>query len=189
MVTVNEMMADVVSLEARVGGEPDPVDVHVGARARARRILLGKSQEAVATLLGISFQQLQKYENGVNRISASRLYDLAHILRVPINFFFDEMPETVRPFACPPKAGGKSAVKIDGGDAATPEWFGDRATLDLVREFRRIGSSKQRDCIIDLIRAMGDQYGATGEDGPPPRRRGRPPGSRNAVRKVPGDAA
>ncbi|MBV8094457.1 MAG: helix-turn-helix domain-containing protein [Acetobacteraceae bacterium] len=71
---------------------PNPVDVHVGSRIRIRRMLLGSSQEHLAGLLGITFQQVQKYERGINRISASRLLLLAHILDVPVSFFFDDMP-------------------------------------------------------------------------------------------------
>jgi transcriptional regulator with XRE-family HTH domain len=173
------MAVEIFPQVGRASGEADPVDIHVGARARTRRILLGKSQEAVSTLLGISFQQLQKYENGVNRISASRLYDLAHILRVPISFFFDEMPEAARPFV----EHGKSARKGSGAEAGSVEGFSDRTTLDLIREFRRIGSAKQRDCVLDLIRVMAEQHGGEGAADLPDRpRRGRPRGSKNGVK-------
>lgn len=185
MAMVFEMTVENLSPEGRAVGEADPVDIHVGGRARTRRILLGKSQEAVSTQLGISFQQLQKYENGVNRISASRLYDLAHILRVPISFFFDEMPESARPFAEFGKS-GKSAKKGDPLETATVDGFSDRLTLDLIREFRRIGSAKQRDCILDLIRVMADARpaGEAGEPLPDRPRRGRPRGSKNGVKSA-----
>src|SRR3954467_13515828 len=72
-------------------GHPNPVDMHVGARMRLRRTLLGMSQEAVAEQLGLTFQQVQKYERGTNRVSSSRLFDLCRIFNVPIAYFFDEM--------------------------------------------------------------------------------------------------
>src|ERR1700752_4276824 len=71
-------------------GIPAPVDVHVGARIRTRRLLIGMNQEALARALGLTFQQVQKYEGGANRISASRLAELADILGVPIGYFFAE---------------------------------------------------------------------------------------------------
>jgi transcriptional regulator with XRE-family HTH domain len=77
-------------------GFPNPIDVHVGARIRLRRTLLGISQVALAEAIGLTFQQVQKYEKGVNRVSSSRLYDLAGILDVPLAYFFDEMSATVR---------------------------------------------------------------------------------------------
>jgi transcriptional regulator with XRE-family HTH domain len=76
-------------------GHPNPVDMYVGARLRLRRTLLGMSQEAVADQLGLTFQQVQKYERGTNRVSSSRLFDLCRIFNVPIAFFFDEMPGDV----------------------------------------------------------------------------------------------
>src|ERR687896_162580 len=72
---------------------PNPIDVHVGKRLRLRRTLLGMSQERLGELLGLTFQQVQKYERGVNRIGSSRLYELGQILDVPVSFFFDDMPE------------------------------------------------------------------------------------------------
>src|SRR5438067_4098480 len=76
-------------------GRPSPIDVHVGSRVRLRRTLLGLSQERLGDALGLTFQQVQKYERGVNRVGASRLFDLARVLDVPIRFFFDDMPEAL----------------------------------------------------------------------------------------------
>lgn len=73
-------------------GTPNPVDVHVGNRIRLRRTLLGYSQEKLAAKLGVKFQQLQKYERGINRLGASRLWDVSRILKVDVNFFFEDMP-------------------------------------------------------------------------------------------------
>src|ERR1700719_3453420 len=74
---------------------PSPIDVHVGSRIRLRRTLLGMSQERLGDALGLTFQQVQKYERGMNRVGASRLFDLSRVLDVPISFFFDDLPETV----------------------------------------------------------------------------------------------
>src|SRR6201988_1812156 len=76
-------------------GRPSPIDIHVGARIRLRRTLLGMSQERLGEALGLTFQQVQKYERGVNRVGASRLFDLSRVLDVPISFFFDDMPESL----------------------------------------------------------------------------------------------
>ena len=72
---------------------PNPIDVHVGSRVRLRRMLVGMSQEKLGEMLGLTFQQIQKYEKGANRIGASRLYQIAQILGVAVQFFFDDMPE------------------------------------------------------------------------------------------------
>tara|TARA_R110002094_G_scaffold157588_1_gene143880 strand:+ start:155 stop:439 length:285 start_codon:yes stop_codon:yes gene_type:complete len=80
-----------------IKSSPDPVDIHVGARVRLRRTLLGMSQEKLGKALGLTFQQVQKYERGANRIGSSRLFQLSRILDVPVSFFFDEMaPETTK---------------------------------------------------------------------------------------------
>src|SRR5262252_8632904 len=76
-------------------GRPSPIDVHVGSRVRLRRTLLGMSQERLGEALGLTFQQVQKYERGVNRVGASRLFDLSRVLDVPISFFFDDMPDSL----------------------------------------------------------------------------------------------
>ncbi len=75
--------------------KPNPVDIHVGGRVRFRRMLLGMSQEKLGERLGLTFQQVQKYEKGVNRIGASRLFDLSQVLQVPIQFFYEEAPGTL----------------------------------------------------------------------------------------------
>ena len=74
-------------------GVPNPIDVHVGGRIRMRRLLLGMNQETLANALGLTFQQVQKYEKGTNRISASRLQHISQILQVPVSFFFDAVPK------------------------------------------------------------------------------------------------
>lgn len=76
-------------------GEPNPIDVHVGNRIRLRRTLLGLSQERLASLLGLTFQQVQKYERGMNRVGASRLWDIGKVLEVPISFFYEDMEQDV----------------------------------------------------------------------------------------------
>ena len=129
-------------LDWRQRGEPDPVDVHVGSRIKTRRILLGKSQEVVAARLGISFQQLQKYESGANRVSASRLFDLAHILMSPISYFFEEMPAEL------------GTPADDGEGSSSAPHLNSKMTLDLVRDFYRIGSPHQRRVVLDLVKAM-----------------------------------
>src|SRR5476649_2712366 len=76
-------------------GRPSPIDVHVGSRIRLRRTLLGMSQERLGEALGLTFQQVQKYERGTNRVGASRLFDLSRVLDVPISFFYDDLPEAL----------------------------------------------------------------------------------------------
>jgi len=139
------MSDDMSKIAAAQRGEPDPVDIHVGGRIRLRRILLGKSQENVATALGISFQQLQKYESGANRVSASRLFDIAVILAIPVSYFFEEMPAA--------SIGLKISPAPD--DPPPRSIMTDRKTLDLIRDFHRIPMNQQR-CIVDLVRAMVD---------------------------------
>ena len=125
---------------------PHPIDVHVGQRLRMRRTLLGMSQEAVAEALGLTFQQLQKYEKGSNRISASRLYELSQILDVPQAFFFEEMTDQLK------KAGPKAVAALD--DGYNP--MAKRETLELVRAYYRIKDPAIRKSITELTRAVAD---------------------------------
>ena len=119
---------------------PSPIDVHVGARIRLRRTLLGMSQERLGEALGLTFQQVQKYERGANRVGASRLYDVSRALDVPISFFFDDMNDGPGPGTA--SAAAAAATRRIGGFSETQEVFGDesnrRETMDMVRAYNRI---------------------------------------------------
>jgi transcriptional regulator with XRE-family HTH domain len=121
---------------------PNPIDKHVGARVRMRRMMLSMSQEKLGDALDLTFQQIQKYEKGANRIGASRLQQIAQILQVPISFFFEGSPHA------PGHAGGMS-------EAPSPSYVSDfLATSDglsLTKAFMRIKSSKLRRRIVDLV--------------------------------------
>ncbi len=136
-------------------GRSSPVDVHVGGRIRLRRTLLGMSQERLGEALGLTFQQVQKYEHGANRVSASRLFDLARVLDVPISFFYDDMPEEIG--GAPPGLGSRpSSGFADSQDAfGQDEALHRRETLELVRAYYRIGNPALRRRVFDLIKTMG----------------------------------
>ena len=142
-------------------GRPSPIDVHVGSRIRLRRTLLGMSQERLGEALGLTFQQVQKYERGVNRVGASRLFDLSRVLDVPISFFFDDMPDSVA------NAFGTQVGRRLGGTAEATDTFSDdtlnrRETLELVRAYYRITDPALRKRVFDLIKSMGPAEGLTG---------------------------
>jgi transcriptional regulator with XRE-family HTH domain len=135
---------------------PSPIDIHVGTRIRLRRTLLGMSQERLGEALGLTFQQVQKYERGVNRVGASRLFDLSRVLDVPISFFFDDMPDSLATAF----GGHPSGRRAAAGFAETQEGFGDdtlsrRETLELVRAYYRITDPAVRKRVFDLIKSMG----------------------------------
>src|SRR5271166_1209637 len=118
-------------------GRPSPIDVHVGARIRLRRTLLGMSQERLGEALGLTFQQVQKYERGVNRVGASRLFDLSRVLDVPISFFFDDMPDNLaNTYGAPPGRRPTGFPEPQTGYA--DEALNRRETLELVRAYYRI---------------------------------------------------
>ena len=125
--------------------DPNFVDRHVGNRVRMRRLLVGMSQEKLGELLGITFQQVQKYEKGSNRVSASRLYQISRVLGVPVQFFYEELA-----------VGGAAA----GGFAERPaesyavEFLGSREGLELNKAFARITDPRVRRSIVDLVRAF-----------------------------------
>ena len=123
---------------------PNPTDKHVGSRVRMRRMMLGMSQEKLGDALGLTFQQVQKYEKGTNRIGASRLQQISHILQVPVSFFFEGAPSA------------HTSAKSDGmGEAPSPAYVSDfLATSDglaLTKAFMRIDDSKLRRRIVDLV--------------------------------------
>lgn len=120
---------------------PHPVDVHVGKRIRHRRWLVGMTQQNLAERVGIKFQQIQKYETGANRVSASRLWDIADALDVQISFFFEGLDA---------EAGEKGAV-----DALPSDLMGDKEALDLVRSYYAIPENQRRR-LFELARVLSD---------------------------------
>jgi len=139
------------------GGRPSPIDVHVGTRIRLRRTLLTMSQERLGDALGLTFQQVQKYERGVNRVGASRLFDLSRVLDVPISFFFDDMPESV---AGPNSAAGRRSVGFsDARDPLGDDTMSRRETLELVPAYYRIADPALRKKVLNLIKSMGPAVG------------------------------
>jgi transcriptional regulator with XRE-family HTH domain len=124
---------------------PNPIDKHVGSRVRMRRMMLGMSQEKLGDALGLTFQQVQKYEKGTNRIGASRLQQISYILQVPVSFFFEGAP------AVHPTIRHHEPM----GDAPSPAYVSDfLATSDglaLTKAFTKISDSKLRRRIVDLV--------------------------------------
>jgi transcriptional regulator with XRE-family HTH domain len=132
-----------------------PVDVHVGKRFRQRRSLLGMSQTAVGDAVGLTFQQVQKYERGSNRISASRLVEFAEVLDVPVPYFFDEMPANA--LSGSPGLGrtGKSARKAGTPFEPAKDPLVKRETLELVRAYYKIREPRVRKRIFETVKALG----------------------------------
>jgi transcriptional regulator with XRE-family HTH domain len=120
-------------------GVPDPVDVQVGARIRTRRLLIGMNQETLASRLGLTFQQVQKYEGGANRVSASRLSQIAEILGVTIDFFFNELAGDDGPGGQPQPAREQ---------LQRPE------AIDLIRAYYSIADPRVRQQFLDMIKAV-----------------------------------
>jgi len=131
-----------------MASNPNPVDVHVGSRIRLRRTLLGMSQEKLGDAIGLTFQQVQKYERGTNRIGSSRLFQLSKVLNVPISFFFDDMPDNIE-------------QRFAGMNEAQEPYDEDplhrRETLELVRAYYRISDANARKRLFELIKAIADR--------------------------------
>jgi len=130
-------------------GIPNPVDVHVGGRVRLRRTLLGMSQEKLGEAIGLTFQQVQKYERGANRIGASRLFDLSRVLDVPVAFFFDDMAEDVA-LRSPALLGGLA----EEPDTYEPDPMAKRETLELVRAYYKITDPQIRKRLFEMTKAL-----------------------------------
>ena len=126
--------------------KPNPTDIHVGSRIRLRRNMLGMSQEKLGERLGITFQQIQKYEKGTNRVGASRLQAIANILGVPVAFLFEDMPG-----AEPAATGGFSE---DASTAFALEFCTSAEGLQLNRAFVKITDAKVRRKIIELVKTL-----------------------------------
>lgn len=129
---------------------PNPADIHVGARVRLRRTMLGMSQEKLGEALGLTFQQVQKYERGANRVGASRLWEMSRVLDVPVSYFFEELDGT-------PQGGAAASGERDGDPMAK------RETLELVRAYYKIEDPTIRRRIFDLTKALARSGGGSPE--------------------------
>ena len=128
--------------------QPNPIDIHVGSRVRLRRMMLGMSQEKLGENLGITFQQIQKYEKGTNRIGASRLQHIARVLSMPVAYFFEGAPGLASGAAQPDGMSEPPATNFVVDFLSTSEG------IQLNKAFVRIKDAKLRRRVIDLVRAM-----------------------------------
>ena len=137
-------------------GEPNPIDVHVGGRVRLRRTLLGMSQEKLASILGLTFQQVQKYERGINRIGASRLWDLSNVLGVPVSFFFEEIDKDIASQSPRMIITENSEMLELNEDAAVYETdpMSKKETLELVKAYYKISNQRVAKTLYELIIAL-----------------------------------
>jgi transcriptional regulator with XRE-family HTH domain len=134
------------------GKKPNPVDAHVGSRVRLRRMLLGMSQERLGESMGLTFQQVQKYEKGVNRIGASRLFQISKILDVPVQFFFEEAPRSG-------DASPARGMAEPDSETFILEFLNSREGLELNRAFVKISDARVRKSVVDLVRALSSGDG------------------------------
>lgn len=128
--------------------KPNPIDVHVGSRIRLRRNMLGMSQEKLGENLGITFQQIQKYEKGTNRVGASRLQAIASILSVPVSFFFEDAPG---------REIGDAKGLAEDATTFVVDFLNSTEGIQLNRAFARISQPKVRRKIIDLVKALAEE--------------------------------
>jgi transcriptional regulator with XRE-family HTH domain len=126
---------------------PNPIDKYVGSRVRMRRMMLSMSQEKLGDALGLTFQQVQKYEKGTNRIGASRLQHIANILQVPVSFFFEGAPHTAH----------SSGMAEAPSPAYVSDFLATSDGLSLIKAFMRIKNGKLRRRIVDLVEQIAGE--------------------------------
>lgn len=133
-------------------GAPNPVDVHVGRRIRLRRNLLGWSQEKLGDLLGLTFQQIQKYEKGMNRVSASRLWDFSVVMETPVSFFYDDMDKRVAKQSPRMFSNPEAQVCLrEENEAFNTDPMRKQETLELVQAYYKINNRQAARYLFDLI--------------------------------------
>lgn len=133
--------------------KPDPIDAHVGSRVKLRRVMVGMSQEKLGDALGITFQQIQKYEKGTNRISASRMQQICNALKVPVSFFYEDAPG----------AGGNTNPGLSEASATTyvADFMNSTEGIQLNRAFVRIKNPAVRRKIVELVRTLAEEEDGT----------------------------
>ncbi len=139
-------MTVAIETPAEIERSPNPVDLHVGARIRMRRKILGVSQEKLAESLGLTFQQVQKYERGANRVSASKLYEIARSLQAPVAYFFEGLADPSEP--------GDGEVR---NDLQVHEFLMTPEGLELAGLFPKLTKAPVRRRLLDLVRSMADE--------------------------------
>ena len=156
---------------------PDPIDVHVGQRIRVRRIQKNMSQSAVAERMNVSFQQVQKFENAQNRVSAARLYKISRILEVPVDYFFEGLPGHY--FVLPGESPAASVVEEEQTDYSL-DLMSHPQSAELLKVFFQVQDAMTRRALIDFMKRLGPENenarpAILGPDGQmPKRKRGRP---------------
>jgi len=130
---------------------PNPVDIHVGSRIRLRRMMIGMSQERLGERLGLTFQQVQKYEKGANRVGASRLFAISNILEVPVEFFFADMPSSI---AGSEKNGDAQGMAEPDETSFVMDFVSSSEGLQLNTAFKKIESQETRRKIVDLVKTL-----------------------------------
>ncbi len=140
--------------------ESHPVDIYVGKKLRSRRTLLGKSQEEIGTAVGVTFQQIQKYERGMNRVGSSRLYEFANLLGISVSYFFEGFEESSR------SASGntESSALAEGNAPFEYEELDNKEVLSLVRAYYGISNSNVRKKILSLMKSLSAEKEEYGED-------------------------
>ncbi len=138
--------------EEKNARRPNPMDIHVGSRVRLRRMLLGMSQEKLGYQLGLTFQQVQKYEKGINRIGASRLFDLSKTLGVPVDYFYEDAP-----LASLGRAEYSSEYGDKTGENTVFDFLSTREGLELNKAFVRISDARVRRTIVELVRNLAGE--------------------------------
>jgi transcriptional regulator with XRE-family HTH domain len=128
---------------------PNPIDIHVGSRVRVRRVLVGLSQEKLGEALELTFQQVQKYEKGTNRISASRLHKISQILEVPVQFFFEGVPET--------EHANSFGFSESSSKLPIMDFLNSAEGLQLNKAFAEIHSPAVRRKIVELVKALASE--------------------------------
>lgn len=138
--------------EERNARRSNPIDAHVGSRVRMRRMLLGLSQEKLGELLGLTFQQVQKYEKGANRIGASRLFDLSHVLGVPVQFFYDEAPAAITDAHT-----AATGMAERASEPYVADVLSSRDSIELNKAFARISDARVRRAVVELVKSLAGE--------------------------------